>query len=364
VSAADFEDDGLTDPFRTLDPEERLALHGELTGDDLCAAVFADPDSDEPRLVYGDYLLEREDSRGEFIQLQLARGPRGPITEREHALFAAHVAAWCEPLFSALAPESIVFERGFLARCRAQDRTVALRDVIGHPAWLTVEELRSSEQMLIVHRCLRSLRRLATAIEGLAALAGVDHPVRLEHAEIAEMTFRDHYHDPWRQSSEAAWLVAEQIGSLVQLRSLTITTELDPSSPRVHELLASPLGHQLTSLGFHGEAVSLGAWDQVLRDHPSLQRLAVSGTSRRGGSDRSNLDGSTAVLERDARGEIRPILELGVRPPSEATIRALLGLPRGYRLTVRSVFGGALLPELVDALKRRLDPHFEDVIVG
>ena len=45
-----------------------------VTEEELLAAVFAAPDDDAPRRVYADWLLERGDPRGEFIQLQCARG--------------------------------------------------------------------------------------------------------------------------------------------------------------------------------------------------------------------------------------------------------------------------------------------------
>jgi uncharacterized protein (TIGR02996 family) len=43
------------------------------TEDKLLAEVYASPDDDAPRLVYADWLQERDDPRGEFIALQIAR---------------------------------------------------------------------------------------------------------------------------------------------------------------------------------------------------------------------------------------------------------------------------------------------------
>ena len=55
----------------------------------LRTAIFANPDDDAPRLVYADWLLERGDPRGEFIQIQCklgrAIGARGPISPNHPA---------------------------------------------------------------------------------------------------------------------------------------------------------------------------------------------------------------------------------------------------------------------------------------
>jgi len=126
--------------------------------DDLHAAVLAEPDSDEPRLVYADALQAAGDPRGEFIAIQceLARlgcdrtrlalwgqvsetmpHPRrdwigdgfvtddlvriAALRERERALLAAHAASWVvEPLFE------YRFRRGFIDHAYISD--MATRD--------------------------------------------------------------------------------------------------------------------------------------------------------------------------------------------------------------------------------------------
>ncbi|MCX5746805.1 MAG: TIGR02996 domain-containing protein [Proteobacteria bacterium] len=84
--------------------------------DVLRAAIFAAPDDDAPRMVYADALLERGDPRGELIVLQL----RGVDPIRQAELVATHQAAWLGALAPALS--EVVFERGFLARCRFDGR--------------------------------------------------------------------------------------------------------------------------------------------------------------------------------------------------------------------------------------------------
>lgn len=75
----------------------------------LLDAVLAAPDDDGPRLVYADWLLERGDPRGEFIQLQC-----GPVrnAKREAALLKEHQQAWLAPLRPHL--RTVRWRRGFV----------------------------------------------------------------------------------------------------------------------------------------------------------------------------------------------------------------------------------------------------------
>ena len=67
--------------------------------------VCASPDDDAPRLVFADWLDERDDPRGEFIRIQcaLAKMPatdpaRTLLLDREAVLIARYHAPWSEPL--------------------------------------------------------------------------------------------------------------------------------------------------------------------------------------------------------------------------------------------------------------------------
>ncbi|MEM9492338.1 MAG: TIGR02996 domain-containing protein, partial [Myxococcota bacterium] len=76
---------------------------------DLLEMIRRDPDSEEPRLVYADWLLEQGDSRGDLIALQCAearwsmqptpadRG-RGERRQRIAGLLETHVETWLTPL--------------------------------------------------------------------------------------------------------------------------------------------------------------------------------------------------------------------------------------------------------------------------
>jgi uncharacterized protein (TIGR02996 family) len=87
--------------------------------DHFLEQVCANPADDGPRLIYADWLDERDDRRGEFIRVQIALArlstddPRRPdLIDREAALLARHHARWSEPL-RGLAGSS-EFRRGFV----------------------------------------------------------------------------------------------------------------------------------------------------------------------------------------------------------------------------------------------------------
>ena len=79
------------------------------------AAVHADPDRDEPRLVYADWLTSHGDPRGEFITLQIGRAHAGtPISGRERELLSRHGAEWAGAIQPVLGfGGARIFERGF-----------------------------------------------------------------------------------------------------------------------------------------------------------------------------------------------------------------------------------------------------------
>jgi uncharacterized protein (TIGR02996 family) len=84
-------------------------------------AILDEPDDDVPRLVYADWLTERGDPRGEFIQVQcrLARTPRYEPTpreshQREQDLLRAWRSEWERPYRKFEFIRHVSFKRGFL----------------------------------------------------------------------------------------------------------------------------------------------------------------------------------------------------------------------------------------------------------
>jgi uncharacterized protein (TIGR02996 family) len=358
-----FVDDGPTDPHRTLDPDERQRVHDQLTGDELVAAVYANPETDEPRLVYGDYLLERDDPRGEFIQLQLARhGTRQPATERESELVAAHSEAWLGPLYAALVPGSVVFERGFVARCVAADGTLGLRDAIGHPMWITVVELASTDAALVTHRCLRSLQRLRTTTEVLAQLARAGHD-GLEHVTASGIPQRS---DERRYGpiSMPRWRTMLESRGFGRLRSFASRRPIDPDDPQTTAFLRSPFARDLDTLELATERCELGAWERVMRDHPRLRRIAARiempspfGAQPLGlRSEGSAYPGGVVALERTG-AEVCAVLEL-TTDITPGTIETVLLLPLSFhRLELRAA--GFEVPAL---FRQQLVQRFAEII--
>ncbi len=87
-------------------------------GDDLLAAIAANPDDDRFRSVLADALTERGDPRGELLLLQLKRAG-GQSTKasvaKEKAILAEHRMALMGPLRDAFRLSGLEFRRGFLA---------------------------------------------------------------------------------------------------------------------------------------------------------------------------------------------------------------------------------------------------------
>src|SRR5436309_1145138 len=111
-----------------------------MTPDDaFLKATLANPDDDTPRLVYADWLTDRDDPRGEFIALQclLARteeaDPRRPSLEaRERQLLVRHQEQWLGALRPLLS--RWVFRRGFLDGVAVPARTLAEAGAFTRPA--------------------------------------------------------------------------------------------------------------------------------------------------------------------------------------------------------------------------------------
>lgn len=81
--------------------------------------ILAHPDDDAPRLIYADWLDERNDPRGEFIRIQCALAQlsdedprRWPLELREQELLCEHEAKWLPRSIVGFA--ECVFRRGFV----------------------------------------------------------------------------------------------------------------------------------------------------------------------------------------------------------------------------------------------------------
>lgn len=100
--------------------ERRLATRDTVRrSEGLEAAILAAPDDAQAYLVYGDWLLEQGDPRGELVSVQVQR-ERAPadvsLATREKQLFASHARGWLGPFADAT---ELVWRFGFVRRMRA-----------------------------------------------------------------------------------------------------------------------------------------------------------------------------------------------------------------------------------------------------
>jgi uncharacterized protein (TIGR02996 family) len=95
--------------------------------------VLADPNDDDPRRVYADWLAERGDPRGEFIavQCELARKFDFQLAVREHQLRREHGARWSAEI--GVASHHVTFRRGFPERLELGVRDIAAINVARVP---------------------------------------------------------------------------------------------------------------------------------------------------------------------------------------------------------------------------------------
>lgn len=105
------------------------------TDAELLRAIFSRPKDDAPRRVYADWLLERDDPRGEFINLQLASTPD---PKRETRLLKAHGKRWLGP-FQLKLLRKPVFARGFVAGGVVMSE--ALPSALDLEEWATLDDL-------------------------------------------------------------------------------------------------------------------------------------------------------------------------------------------------------------------------------
>ncbi|HEY0255055.1 MAG TPA: TIGR02996 domain-containing protein [Kofleriaceae bacterium] len=163
---------GIAEVIAALAPEDTA------TPEALWAAVYANPDDDQPRVVLADYLQRIGDPRGEFIAMQLA-GKRTKSFD----------PAWVGPIMPMLKKTRLVFERGFLSRCAAHNPMHG-RTIILAREWATVTDLDIRAWPALAHEAalLASMTALRTVRGAVSAIA--PHPT-LEKLVIDSLSTRD-----------------------------------------------------------------------------------------------------------------------------------------------------------------------------
>ena len=153
------------------------------SGSELLEAVYANPEDMGARVVYGDWLTEQGDPRGELISLQLA-APSDKSTRKQQALIKKHWKKWLGPLADWFR-DPPRFEAGFPVSGQVDNPSYsmpkdAFLTLLGNREWCTFRSLSrwwSSAQELVAtvkHPNLRALRELKlVSPEALPALAEV-----------------------------------------------------------------------------------------------------------------------------------------------------------------------------------------------
>lgn len=219
----------------------------------MLAAIYAEPLSDAPRLVYADWLQARGDALGELIALQISRKAKGKRTQsREKLLHAAEGKGWwadhpCAQ-FGGVRWEDT--ERGFPAHFRAgwpvsepylKDQEQAVSASAGNPGWSTVTTLGLSYE-------LRSA--------ALANLLRVSRFVSLERVTGMSVTLLDRIADLELPALELELFVQERrvlpvIRGFPKLRQLTVDIR-EPVARCLEAVRPSGLLERLTSLELRG----------------------------------------------------------------------------------------------------------------
>ncbi|MGC4122244.1 MAG: TIGR02996 domain-containing protein [Myxococcales bacterium] len=128
---------------------------------EFLSRIYDDPDSEELRRVYADWLLEHGDVRGEFIALQCERAAgRGTPAglRRERQILEEHEDRLAGPLAQYVVAKGRHFEQGFLSR--ALVALPRLAKATDESAWGTVRTLRISQWADAAERDAQTLAKL------------------------------------------------------------------------------------------------------------------------------------------------------------------------------------------------------------
>jgi uncharacterized protein (TIGR02996 family) len=245
-----------------------------MTDEAFLRAILDDPDDDAPRLVYADWLEERDDPRGEFIRLQcrLAAADsdapgRAEAEGRVRALLARHRQRWLGPIAGMVAEAE--FRRGFVEAVAlpAADFLLARAEDLFRLAPVRAVRLYGPGQVM---------RQLAAT----PALARVSELTLVRHHLHPPQPARP---EPWVWNTRRTTPVSDSLsgGLAVLLVSpfLTRLTALDLSLNGLEEndvaaLVRSPCLARLTAVRLAGNHVG-DAGARLLAEAPAAGNLAV-----------------------------------------------------------------------------------------
>ncbi|MFT3694356.1 MAG: TIGR02996 domain-containing protein [Kofleriaceae bacterium] len=239
----------------------QLASNAQTLGKDpeleaLLAAVYADPASDAPRLVYADALAERGDPRGELItiQMRLADTPNDKqLRAREKELLDAHAETWLGPV-ARWAKGRFTFEKGFLATVDVSDPSTKgsarSGELVGLPIWATVHTLTGA---LVLARdpAFKALRDYRLADDSQEQLVAFLTDAKLPNLEAL------YIHTGWRDERPPIQKALLECKPFPKLKSLTV---VESDRTFLEKLATSAIGRRLDKLGFRFEVDENRPW--------------------------------------------------------------------------------------------------------
>lgn len=334
----------------------RRATETAKTEADFLAAILADPSDDALRLVYADFLTERSDPRGEFINLQITRGEGKRPSAREKELLAEFQTRWLGSLATKVVKKGARFERGFLVAC-----TLREAGLDEDPAWATLEEIDGG--LPPSDACAMPRLRVATNVRprDLHRLAKRKTPLPIESLVYA-------HHDDWPfdGDEEAAFDAFARLPAKVlpALRHLEITAGRAGGAPPSAMAWAwsAPSTRHLASLTMPAAIAKLKAWHAALAP-TTIPRIILWGQRTLENYFQSSKDAAWhMVFTRDDQGALSrlellagaPLRTPPRDPPvAEEPLAGLATLPADALSSVRIVAPKALEAGFEKALKRQ-----------
>jgi uncharacterized protein (TIGR02996 family) len=286
--------------------------------DELLAAIRAEPDSDAPRLVYADWLLEHGDVLGEHIELSIRLRTLAEDDPRRHAIheriraIAMHKRWWRE-----------------LGSAWGEDRGMCSGLSLGE------RELDASLLPRLRRTVLRNLRIQfdgdvsARAIDALCAALPLTrlHQLTIDHGRVAPRLL-------------AQILAVPALADLRELRVQTMTIGDDGARAIAEAALPRLARLELHGLGSVGDVGDHGAHAIANARLPSLRTLELPANRVGARGAHELLDGRLAIEE----------LDLARNALTRAEIVALLGAPAVPRLLALGLAGLPLNAAVLDAL--------------
>jgi uncharacterized protein (TIGR02996 family) len=258
-----------------------------MTHDDaFLQAILENPGDDTPRLIYADWLMERDDpgraDRGLFIRLQveLARLPdedarRPPLAARAQELLDGHRDEWVRPL----GPwgEGCAFHRGFVEEVEVEParslaalgdlfrlapvRHLRVRGLVRDPWATLMPDAEDAEAMELCRDHARALAasphlaRLSALTLRYNHLGAAEVEALLHSPHLARLTALDLGHNPLGDDGAEALAASPGLAGLTRLdlEGCGLTDR------GLQALLATRYGANLRTLGLRGATLSVGA---------------------------------------------------------------------------------------------------------